>query len=92
MTAGATKKYAPALTDNTELLVEKRWGLPEDIGMPASTMARGDIPYASGQVIYVDGGFTMNRLKGVQSHPVCGIRCPWLIQLFKRNLHSVEIH
>ncbi|QEG24914.1 3-ketoacyl-ACP reductase [Mariniblastus fucicola] len=61
MTSGVTEKY-DNLINNTELLVEKRWGVPEDIGKLAAAMARGDMPYASGQVIYVDGGLTMNRL------------------------------
>ena len=61
MTAGVTEKYDD-LINNTDLLVDKRWGLPEDIGKLAAAMARGDLPYASGQVIYVDGGLTMNRL------------------------------
>ena len=33
-----------------------------DIAKLAAAMARGDMPYASGQAIYVDGGLTMNRL------------------------------
>ncbi len=61
MTAGVTEKY-DNLINNTELLIEKRWGIPEDIGKLAAAMARGDMPYASGQAIYVDGGLTMNRL------------------------------
>ncbi len=61
MTAGVTSKY-DNLIDNTELLVEKRWGLPEDIGKRSAAMARGDMPYTPGQAIYVDGGLTMNRL------------------------------
>ncbi|WP_372798633.1 3-ketoacyl-ACP reductase [Pontiella sp.] len=61
MTAGVTEKY-DNLIYNTELLVEKRWGFPEDIGKLAAAMARGDMPYATGQAIYVDGGLTMPRL------------------------------
>ncbi|MFG0287832.1 MAG: 3-ketoacyl-ACP reductase [Rhodopirellula sp. JB044] len=61
MTSGVTEKY-DNLIDNTELLVEKRWGLPEDIGKLAAAMARGDMPYATGQVVYVDGGLTLSRL------------------------------
>ncbi|MDD3275783.1 MAG: 3-ketoacyl-ACP reductase [Kiritimatiellales bacterium] len=61
MTAGVTDKY-DNLISNTELLVEKRWGFPEDIGRLAAAMARGDIPYATGQAIYVDGGLTLTRL------------------------------
>ena len=61
MTSGVTEKY-DNLINNTDLLVEKRWGLPEDIAKLSAAMARGDMPYATGQVIYVDGGLTMNRL------------------------------
>lgn len=61
MTAGVTEKY-DNLISNTDLLIEKRWGMPEDIGKLASAMARGELPYASGQAIYVDGGLTMKRL------------------------------
>jgi 3-oxoacyl-[acyl-carrier protein] reductase len=61
MTAGVTGKY-DNLIDNTELLVEKRWGAPEDIGKLAAAMARGDMPYATGQAIYVDGGLSLPRL------------------------------
>lgn len=61
MTAGVTEKY-DNLIYNTDLLVEKRWGLPEDIGKLTAAMARGDMPYASGQAIYVDGGLTLPRL------------------------------
>ena len=61
MTSGVTEKY-DKLINNTDLLVDKRWGLPEDIGKLAAAMARGDMPYASGQVICVDGGLTMKRL------------------------------
>lgn len=61
MTAGVSEKY-DNLIDNTELLVEKRWGMPEDVAKLAAAMARGDMPYATGQVVYVDGGLTMNRL------------------------------
>lgn len=61
MTAGVTEKY-DKLIYNTELLIEKRWGFPEDIGKLAAAMARGDMPYATGQAIYVDGGLTMERL------------------------------
>ncbi len=61
MTAGVTEKY-DNLIDNTDLLVEKRWGVPEDIGKLTAAMVRGDMPYASGQVVYVDGGLTMKRL------------------------------
>ena len=61
MTAGVTEKY-DRLIFETDLCVLKRWGVPEDIGKLAAAMARGDLPYATGQVVYVDGGMTIQRL------------------------------
>lgn len=61
MTAGVTEKYDKLIYE-TDLLVLKRWGLPEDVGKLAAALARGDVPYATGQVIYVDGGLTLQRL------------------------------
>jgi len=61
MTAGVKEKYDRLLTE-TDLVVEKRWGRPEDIGRAVAALARGDLPYATGQVITQDGGLTMVRL------------------------------
>ena len=61
MTAGVSQMY-DELIDQSNLLIEKRWGLPEDVGKVAAAIARGDLPYATGQVICVDGGLTMQRL------------------------------
>jgi 3-oxoacyl-[acyl-carrier protein] reductase len=44
------------------LLVEPRWGLPDDVGRAVATLVRGDVPYATGQVLVVDGGLTLQRL------------------------------
>ena len=44
------------------LLLQPRWGLPEDVGKAVAMLARGDLPYSTGQVIMVDGGMTVNRL------------------------------
>lgn len=60
MTAGVKGKY-DALIERG-LLLEKRWGTPEDIGKVAATLARGDLPYASGSVLTLDGGLTTQRL------------------------------
>jgi len=61
MTEAVTEKY-DKLIGETELLVQKRWGTPEDIGKIVAAMARGDMSYATGQVIYADGGLTLDRL------------------------------
>ena len=45
-----------------DLLLEKRWGTPADIGKTAAMLTRGDLPYASGSVLSIDGGLTVSRL------------------------------
>ena len=44
------------------VLLQDRWGLPEDVGKAVAMLARGDLAYSTGQVINVDGGLEMRRL------------------------------
>lgn len=44
------------------LTLEPRMGSPADIGKLVAALLRGDLPYATGQVITVDGGLTVGRL------------------------------
>jgi NAD(P)-dependent dehydrogenase (short-subunit alcohol dehydrogenase family) len=60
MTAGVTEKYDELFEQG--LALNKRWGTPEDVGTAVATLARGDIPYATGSVVTVDGGLTVPRL------------------------------
>lgn len=60
MTSTVKEKYDKLIAEG--ILLQKRWGLPEDISKAVSMMARGDIAYSTGQVIMVDGGFTVERL------------------------------
>lgn len=60
MTAAVQEKYDALIADG--LLVQSRWGLPEDIGRAVAMLVRGDIAYSSGQAINVDGGQTLHRL------------------------------
>ncbi|HEX4052712.1 MAG TPA: 3-ketoacyl-ACP reductase [Tepidisphaeraceae bacterium] len=60
MTAGMREKYDRLIAGG--LTVEKRWGTPEDVGRAAAVLARGEISYATGQVLNVDGGMTIRRL------------------------------
>jgi 3-oxoacyl-[acyl-carrier protein] reductase len=60
MTSGVTGKYDTLIANG--LLVDPRWGTPEDIGRAVAALARGDMPYATGSVIHVDGGLTLQRL------------------------------
>jgi 3-oxoacyl-[acyl-carrier protein] reductase len=60
MTAGVTEKYDRLIAGG--LTIEKRWGRAEDVGRAAAALARGEIPYATGQVLHIDGGITVQRL------------------------------
>ncbi len=60
MTLGVKDKYDKLINDG--LCVQKRWGLPKDVGLAVAALVRGDFPYSTGQVIMVDGGLTIPRL------------------------------
>ena len=60
MTAGVKEKYDELISEG--LTIDKRWGTPEDIGKIVAALARGDIPYSTGQVIHADGGMGIRRL------------------------------
>jgi NAD(P)-dependent dehydrogenase (short-subunit alcohol dehydrogenase family) len=60
MTAGVTGKYDALIANG--LIPQNRWGFPEDVGKAVAMLARGDLPYSTGQVILVDGGMTLARL------------------------------
>ncbi len=60
MTSAVKPKYDKMI--GGDLLLEKRWGTPDDVGRAAAMLARGDLPYASGSVLTLDGGMTLPRL------------------------------
>lgn len=60
MTSAVQEKYDRLIQEG--LFVEKRWGLPEDVGKVALSMATGLLPYSTGQVVVVDGGLSIPRL------------------------------
>ncbi|MDX2110094.1 MAG: 3-ketoacyl-ACP reductase [Verrucomicrobiota bacterium] len=60
MTTSVSSKYDKLLAEG--LCIQGRWGLPEDVGRTVASLARGDLPYSTGQVIMVDGGLTVPRL------------------------------
>ena len=60
MTAGVTEKYDALIADG--LVLQERWGEPEDVGKAVAMLARGDLPYSTGAVIPVDGGFLIPRV------------------------------
>jgi 3-oxoacyl-[acyl-carrier protein] reductase len=60
MTEGVREKY--------DMLIEqgawpiRRWGHPEDVGRAVAAIARGDLPFSTGEVINVDGGYHLRSL------------------------------
>jgi len=60
MTSGVKEKYDRLI--DAGLTIEKRWGTPQDVGRATAALARGEIPYATGQILKIDGGMTIQRL------------------------------
>ena len=60
MTKVVTEKYDAVIAGGA--LLEPRWGTPEDIGRAVRMLAAGDLPYATGQVLVMDGGLTARSL------------------------------
>ena len=60
MTAVVTEKYEAQIAAG--LLPIARMGTPEDIACAVSALAGGALPYSTGEVINVDGGFHLRTL------------------------------
>jgi len=60
MTAGVKQKYDALIASG--LMLQKRWGTPRDVGTVVAMLASGQLPYATGQVLVIDGGMTLPRL------------------------------
>lgn len=60
MTASAVPEKLDALI-NAGRVPARRWGTPADVAATVSTLARGQLPFSTGQAIWVDGGLHLNR-------------------------------
>jgi NAD(P)-dependent dehydrogenase (short-subunit alcohol dehydrogenase family) len=60
MTAPVRDVYDGRIADG--LVPERRWGEPADVGRVVAALVRGDLPYATGSVVHVDGGLSVPRL------------------------------
>jgi NAD(P)-dependent dehydrogenase (short-subunit alcohol dehydrogenase family) len=60
MTTGVKEKYDRMIKEG--ICLQKRWGVPDDIGKMAAALAEGSFPYSTGQVFVADGGMTTQRL------------------------------
>jgi NAD(P)-dependent dehydrogenase (short-subunit alcohol dehydrogenase family) len=59
MTAGGREKYTQLIADG--LTPIRRWGTPEDVGRAVAALALGAIPYSTGDVLNIDGGYHLRR-------------------------------
>ena len=60
MTAPVKEKYDKLIAEG--LTPIKRWGTPEDVGKAVAAIAQDLLPFSTGEVINVDGGFHLRRL------------------------------
>jgi NAD(P)-dependent dehydrogenase (short-subunit alcohol dehydrogenase family) len=60
MTQAVKQKYDRLIADG--LTPIKRWGTPEDVGRAVAAIAQDSLPFSTGEVINVDGGFHLRRL------------------------------
>ena len=60
MTSTVTAKYDQLIAGG--LTPIRRWGQPEDVAKAVVALAEGYLPFSTGEVINVDGGFHLRRL------------------------------
>lgn len=60
MTSAAREKYDRLIAGG--LTPFRRWGQPEDVARVVQMIAAGRLPFSTGEVINVDGGFHLRRL------------------------------
>jgi 3-oxoacyl-[acyl-carrier protein] reductase len=60
MTAPVKEKYDRLIADG--VVPQKRWGRPEDVGLAVEAIIKGNFPFSTGEIIFVDGGFHLRRL------------------------------
>lgn len=60
MTAPVKARYDRLVRDG--LTPIRRWGAPADVGRAVVAIATGQLPFSTGQVIDVDGGFHLRIL------------------------------
>jgi 3-oxoacyl-[acyl-carrier protein] reductase len=63
----ATDMTGPVQAKYDKLIAEgltpiQRWGTPEDIGKAVAALAQDALPFSTGEVLNVDGGFHLRRL------------------------------
>jgi 3-oxoacyl-[acyl-carrier protein] reductase len=60
MTQGVQEKYERLIASGVTPIL--RWGRPQDVAKAVLALAEGSLPFSTGEVINVDGGFHLQRL------------------------------
>ena len=60
MTAGVKEKYDPIISGGKVPM--RRWGQPSDVGRAVRSFLMGDLPFCTGEAIYLDGGLHLPLL------------------------------
>jgi 3-oxoacyl-[acyl-carrier protein] reductase len=60
MTAGVKEKYDRLIAQGLTPIA--RWGQPEEVARAVTAIAEGALPFSTGEIIHVDGGFHLRRL------------------------------
>ena len=60
MTAAVADDYNRRIADGLSPI--RRWGEPADVARAAAALVRGDFAFATGSVVHVDGGLSIQRL------------------------------
>jgi len=60
MTSAVREKYDGLIAEGITPI--RRWGQPSDVGRAVVAIAEGYFPFSTGEVINVDGGFSLRRL------------------------------
>jgi NAD(P)-dependent dehydrogenase (short-subunit alcohol dehydrogenase family) len=60
MTGAVKEKYDKMISEGLTPIA--RWGEPADVGRAVAAIAQGLLPFSTGEVINVDGGFHLRRL------------------------------
>jgi NAD(P)-dependent dehydrogenase (short-subunit alcohol dehydrogenase family) len=60
MTEPVKTKYDKLFAEGITPL--SHWGMPEDIAKAVSAIVQGLLPYSTGDIIHIDGGFHLQRL------------------------------
>jgi NAD(P)-dependent dehydrogenase (short-subunit alcohol dehydrogenase family) len=59
MTAAARERYTQLIAEGLTPL--RRWGTPADVGRAVAALVAGAIPFSTGEVVNVDGGFHIRK-------------------------------